>query len=134
MIDKNGMVRVVVGSIASVKETKGLGRTASFLNYITYDGGECWLDLNDDIERVISSLQKLNTKYKKEGYTDIQIDFISDGYSECSCSTKAVLKGTRKANQIEIDFYTATEEAKNAAKIERDREDYERLKAQFEKG
>lgn len=122
MIDKNGNVRVKVGSTVEVAQYSNGG------SYLKYSGGER-IDPEQEVATLISSLQSIQNEYKGE-YTDLVTNGIEDCgcYGDCSCAPTYYVFGLRPANEMERDFYETQKREREAEQEARDRAELARLR------
>lgn len=87
------------------------------------------------LDAVVASLQKANTKYTREGFTNLHIESVRDCgcYHACECSPSLRLFGTRLETDEEFATRVDRETKQAAEQAERDRRDFERLSKQFGK-
>lgn len=93
---------------------------------------EVLYDLTSDIDELISTLQKLKSKYSAE-YTDLYFEHVADCgcYNDCSCVGNWYLKGTREESDIEKKHREDIEEKHKKYKEDQEKKLYETLKKKF---
>lgn len=101
--------------------------------YLDYGYSHARLYPSTSLKNLIRELTRLQREYR-DRFQDMEFVEKRDCgcYHECSCSPSYVLYGKRYETDIEYNFRIQQEEKVKAMKEERERKEYERLKAQFE--
>lgn len=89
-----------------------------------------------DIADIAEQINTFKKKYIDEGvYTKLWIESDRDCgcYHDCSCSPSNILYGEREETQLEYDHRVERQAQDEALRQAREREQYEQLKAKFEK-
>jgi hypothetical protein len=121
MIDKNGMVRVVVGAeLADNTKTPW---------QLCYRYGHQSIDVTGRVLALAEEFESIQAEYGGT-YHNIEIEAYSDPYQDCHCETRHRVMGTRFAYPKERAFYAAQAEQQRAI-IARELAEYQRLQAKF---
>jgi len=121
------LVTVPVG--AKPKIVKAL--SGEVLRYESYGASVYVETMLDDLINTLKGYQKAYGKT----YTDLRIQSKQDCgcYQDCSCSPTYYVAGTRLEDDVEYDYRLRYEANLAAQREERERREYEILKAKFEK-
>jgi hypothetical protein len=100
--------------------------------YIDYGWVKETLYPSGKLTELISHLQQMQKKHR-DRYQNMRFEEKNDCGCpcECSCSPSYVLYGERYETDLEYQFRLKQEDTQKSAKEERERKEYERLKAQF---
>jgi hypothetical protein len=127
--DRSKPIEVQVRVGKARLDTRGYGGYKS----IVYDSQE-ELDLDyTSLDSVIEQAQLLRKTYGKE-YTNLKFDSDSSCgcyHSDCGCRTRYYLVGTRLENELEFNYRVEKEKKLEVDRLERERNEYDRLKKQF---
>jgi hypothetical protein len=88
-------------------------------------------DIEGDLDKAISFLQRAKTQYLKEGWSNIQIDIDTERDYGDSSYANVWLNGARAETEAEAKARIERAEQIKTYQERRDREQYEALKAKF---
>lgn len=105
-----------------------------------FTGGE-YIDIKDKVsvyvdhtslDNLLKSLTRIKEEYERY-YHDLHFDTVRDCGCpcECDCSPSRYLKGKRHETDVEYNFRIKEEAAHQAAREQRERADFERLKSKY---
>jgi hypothetical protein len=122
------IITVAVGS------TPKIGKNFYREKIIDYGYTKETVHIESDLNSLIEDLTRIRDQYA-EYYTDLRIDSKRDCgcYGDCSCSSTYYVTGKRLENNIEYQYRLEVEARRAAQQDERDRKEYEALKAKFGK-
>ncbi len=123
------MISVPVGADPTVKQyrpTQGGGE------YLDYGYSHNRLTPDSDLKSLISQLTKLEKEYRDrfQDMTFVEKNDCGCPFN-CSCSPSYILYGRRYETDIEYNFRIQQEAKVKAIQEERERAEYEKLKAKF---
>lgn len=90
---------------------------------------ECSFDVEYPLLELVSILQKENTRLLKEGWTDLNLSLEEDQYSD---RRYVFMRGKRMETEAEAIRRETQEQIQKDLREQRDRADFERLKAKFQ--
>ena len=93
---------------------------------------EATLDVETSVASLIETLQKFQERYGAD-YENLGFESRNDCGCryDCSCSPTYVLVGNRLETDLEYDYRVEREAEQAKVQIERERREYEKLKAKF---
>lgn len=122
-------VTVPVGSTPKLIKTR---EGTEVLRYEHNYGANVYIETT--LDNLITTLTGFRKRYGKT-YTDLRIESKRDCscYGECSCSPTYYVAGSRLEDDVEYEYRLRYEADLKAQREERERREYEILKAKFEK-
>lgn len=122
------IITVAVGS------TPKIGKNYYGEKIIDYGYTKETVYIESDLNSLIEDLTRIRDQYA-EYYTDLRIDSKRDCgcYGDCNCSPTYYVTGKRLEDDIEYQYRLEVEARRAAQQDERDRKEYESLKAKFGK-
>lgn len=127
--NKKMMITVPVGATPKITKAR------DGLEVIKYDHYSASIHINySTLDSVIETLTSLRNKYAKT-YSNLCIKSKRDCgcYHDCSCSPTYYVVGQRLENDDEYQSRIRSEELLKVLREQRERKEYEELKAKFEK-
>lgn len=87
--------------------------------------------IESSLDSLIEQFNEIKAEYSE--FTDLELDAVNDCgcYHDCSCSPTYYVVGNRLETDLEYEFRINKEKADQAAREERERLEYEKLKAKF---
>lgn len=124
------MITVPVGAVPKVSKLTSYSGSGEVLRYESY-GSNIYIEAN--LDDLINTLIDMRKRYKKT-YSDLHIQSKRDCGCpyDCTCSPTYYVAGTRLEDDVEYDYRIRYEARLKAERDERDRREYEALKAKFE--
>lgn len=123
------IITVAVGSTPKVSKSRYGDRMV-----LDYGYSKETVYVESSVDGLIERLTQIKEQYA-DSYTDLGIDTIRDCgcYGDCSCSPTYYVTGKRLETDVEYQYRIDEEARVKAQRDERERKEYEALKAKFEK-